>query len=178
MHFLCCICSLLAKMSIITKFSQREQTKQWKPIKCCGFRVHGACTRRGDPPFVLWDVFLEGKDLQALLRPPFAQDVEQVGLTGLQRPARHLQVVVPQWNRFGLLPLVVEHVDGHLRAQTPRGRKRWVFFRFVISFYAIFLTRSVYGGRQVPDTIQAPIALANETSICMYRNEVKTLAHV
>lgn len=73
---------------------------------------------RENPPFVLWDVLLEGKNLQALLRAAFAEDVEQVGLTGLQRSARHLQVVIAQWNRLGLLPLVVEHVDGHLRAQS------------------------------------------------------------
>lgn len=55
--------------------------------------------------------------MQPLLRAPFAQDVEQVGLSGLQRPARHLQVVIAEWNRLGLLSLVVEHIDGGLRAE-------------------------------------------------------------
>lgn len=55
--------------------------------------------------------------MQLLLRAPFAQDVEQVGLSGLQRPAGHLQVVIAEWDRLGLLSLVVEHVDGGLRAE-------------------------------------------------------------
>lgn len=108
--------------------------------------------RRGDPPFVLWYVLLEGKDLQPLLGAPFAQHVEQVGFSGLQRPARHLQVVVAERNRLGLLPLVVEHVDGDLRQQ--RRRRSDFLFIFLTRKHETFPTRSEYGGRRVPNTIQ------------------------
>lgn len=65
-------------------------------------------------PFSPRHIFLEGEDLQRSLLAPPAPYVHQVGLAGLQGAARELQVVIPQRNRLGLLPLVVEHVDRDL----------------------------------------------------------------
>lgn len=65
-------------------------------------------------PFALRYILLEGEDFQRLFGAIPTEDVEQVGLTRLQGPAGHLQVVIAQRNRLCLLALVVKHVDGGL----------------------------------------------------------------
>ncbi len=62
-------------------------------------------------PFALRNIVLEGKDLERLLKAMLAEDVEQVGLARLQRPARQLQVMIAEGNWLCLLPLEVKHVD-------------------------------------------------------------------
>ena len=68
-------------------------------------------------PFALRNIFLEGEDLERLIRTTLAEDVEQVRLPGLQGPAGHLQVVVAEGNGLRLLPLVIKHVDGGLMVE-------------------------------------------------------------
>lgn len=62
-------------------------------------------------PFAWWNIFLEGKHLERVFRPMFAEDVKEVGLPRLKGPACHLQVVIAKGDRLCLLPLVVKHVD-------------------------------------------------------------------
>lgn len=62
-------------------------------------------------PFAWWNIVLEGKHLERVFGPMFAEDVKQVGLSRLQGPAGHFQVVIAKGNRLCLLPLIVKHVD-------------------------------------------------------------------
>lgn len=52
--------------------------------------------------------------MERLLTSALSKHVVQVGFARLAWPAGQLQVVVAQRNRLHLLPLIVEHVDGHL----------------------------------------------------------------
>lgn len=68
------------------------------------------------------NVLLKGVNWENLLGAALAEDVEQVGLARLQRPACHLQVVVAEGNDLCLLPLEVKHVD---RGLMQRGDIMW-----------------------------------------------------
>lgn len=71
-------------------------------------------------PFALKIILLEGKDLEWLFLPRFAKDVKEVGLSRLQGSRSQLQVMVAEWDRLCLLPLVVKHVHSGLMRRRER----------------------------------------------------------